>query len=346
MKKIFLMAAAAVLAASCNNNGYVIKGTIEGLQDSVVYLMNADSQAIDSTTVSNGSFTFKGKVDTPQMVYLLTNRPIMSLFLENGKIQINGSITDITRPMTISGTAANEALSEYDQFNREMFTKMQQNQEDPAAIDSLYEAMNEGVRQRLDQNLDNLFGLNLYATQLFYYDSADEILAQIAKFPVEMQNTPELTDLKEFAAKKQMVEPGRQYIDIIQNDADGNPIALSSIVGDGKYVLVDFWASWCNPCMREVPYMLQAYAKYHDKGFEIYGVSLDKMADSWKSAIENHKMDWIHVCNFEAFDSPDAVNYAVRSIPANFLIGPDGTIVATGLRESDLENKLAELLGE
>ena len=346
MKKIFLMAAAAVLAASCNNNGYVIKGTIEGLQDSVVYLMNADSQAIDSTTVSNGSFTFKGPVDTPQMVYLLTTRPIMSLFLENGKIQINGSITDITRPMTISGTAANEALSEYDQFNREMFMKMQQNQQDPAAIDSLYEAMNEGVRQRLDQNLDNLFGLNLYATLLFYYDSADEILAQIAKFPVEMQNTPELTDLKEFAAKKQMVEPGRQYIDIIQNDADGNPIALSSIVGDGKYVLVDFWASWCNPCMREVPYMLQAYAKYHDKGFEIYGVSLDKMADSWKSAIENHKMDWIHVCNFEAFDSPDAVNYAVRSIPANFLIGPDGKIVATGLRESDLENKLAELLGE
>ena len=118
---------------------------------------------------------------------------------------------------------------------------------------------------------------------------------------------------------------------------------FDSVISEGT-ALVDFWASWCGPCMGEVPYLVEDYAKYHKKGFEIYGVSLDRAREPWLKAIETKGLVWVNVSELKFWDDEAAKQYAVRSIPSNFLISSDGTIVARNLRGEELGAKLAELL--
>lgn len=135
-----------------------------------------------------------------------------------------------------------------------------------------------------------------------------------------------------------------KYREIVLASPVGKEIKLSEVVGDNKYTLLDFWASWCPPCMREIPYLTKAYADYKDKGFEIYGVSYDKDAMAWTGAIKRNKMDWVHVSALSGWDCPTKELYGVQSIPHNLLIDSKGNIVARDLRGAALEKKLAELL--
>ncbi len=137
---------------------------------------------------------------------------------------------------------------------------------------------------------------------------------------------------------------GDRCMEIVQDDPDGNPLRLSDVVSQNKYTLIDFWASWCGPCLGEIPYMLASYERYGDKGFEIFGVSLDFRKEAWGQAIEQYGLDWIHVSDLEYWKNEAAVRYGVRSIPANFLVDENGVIVATNLRGEALIAKLAELL--
>lgn len=124
----------------------------------------------------------------------------------------------------------------------------------------------------------------------------------------------------------------------------GKEIKLSEVVKENKYTLLDFWASWCPPCMREVPYLTADYAEYKDKGFEIYAVSYDDDSMAWQGAIKKNGMGWIHVSALKGWECPTQALYGVRSIPRNFLIDSEGNIVAENLRGEALGEKLAELL--
>lgn len=130
--------------------------------------------------------------------------------------------------------------------------------------------------------------------------------------------------------------------DITLDDSEGKPVSLSSF--KGKYVLVDFWASWCGPCRQENPNLLKAYDDYKDKNFTILGVSMDKVRDAWVQAVRQDHLPWTQVSDLKAFDSPVAVAYKVSALPSNFLIDPSGKIVATNLRGELLGRKLAEVL--
>ena len=121
---------------------------------------------------------------------------------------------------------------------------------------------------------------------------------------------------------------------------------FDKIIWSDTLVLVEFFASWCGPCLREIPYLQADYEKYRKKGFEIYAVSLDDERDAWVKTIADKQMKWIQVCDFKAFDSPASLDYAVESIPSNFLIDAQGVIVAKNLRGEDLCSKVAELLAE
>lgn len=136
------------------------------------------------------------------------------------------------------------------------------------------------------------------------------------------------------------------YSDISLTSPDGSMLKLSAYVGPGKYVLLDFWASWCGPCMGEVPYLKEAYTQYHAKGFEIYGVSLDRDQQPWLKTIEEKGMNWIHVYldSNSNRDRKFTTAYGVKAIPSNFLIAPDGSIVAKNLRGDDLATTLAKYL--
>ena len=136
---------------------------------------------------------------------------------------------------------------------------------------------------------------------------------------------------------------GSTAMDFTQNDKTGKPVSLSAF--RGKYVLVDFWASWCGPCRAENPNVVSAYAKYHPKGFDILSVSLDRPGDKdkWLRAIHADKLDWTHVSDLQFWQNAEAVAYGVGSIPQNFLIDPQGKIIAKGLRGDELEEKLSEI---
>lgn len=139
---------------------------------------------------------------------------------------------------------------------------------------------------------------------------------------------------------------GTQFLDVKEADTNGRLHKLSKYAGRGKWVLVDFWASWCGPCRAEMPNVVAAYKKYHDKGFEIVGFSFDVDKEAWKNAIESWDMPWIHLSDLKGWESVAGQVYGIQGIPDNVLIDPDGIIVARDLRGAELEEKLSTIFNQ
>lgn len=351
MKKLFLFATAAAVLCSCSNQPkYIIDGDIAGLEGTV-YLYQGDS-LIDSAAVKAGKFQFRGNAGAPAVHYLLDSREgqpqafAMQFILEPGNISIKSDAEDAQVRHT-TGTPANDASDAYSVASRTLIKEYR----DQATTDERREAIEKEFEQltltTIDNNRDNFFGVVLMPNRA-YELSGQETLDEIAKFSPEMQQTKELTELKTSAEQKLKTDVGQPYIDIVQNNAEGEPVSLKSVIDNpaNKYTLVDFWASWCGPCMGEVPHLKQTYDKFHKKGFEIYGVSFDRDRDKWLAAVKDNGMEWIHVSELQRFDNQAAKDYAVQGIPSNFLIDAQGVIVAKNLRGEDLYKKVEELLGK
>ena len=248
----------------------------------------------------------------------------------------------------VTGTPANDASDAYATAGNTLvqeFRNPETTSERREAIEQEYEQLTRTV---LDQNRDNLFGVMLLAQQLGYELSGQELLDEIAKFPAAMQQTDALVKLKENAEQKMKTDIGQPFIDIAQPNAGGEQVSLGSVVKNpaNKYVLLDFWASWCGPCMGEVPHLKKTYGDFHKKGFEIFGVSFDEDRGDWLGAVEQNGMNWLHVSEVKGFDNQAAKDYAIQGIPSNFLIDSQGTIVAKNLRGEALYEKISELLAQ
>mgnify|MGYP000404569907 CR=1 FL=1 len=160
-----------------------------------------------------------------------------------------------------------------------------------------------------------------------------------AQAPTEVP-AAKATDLDQKYATD-LLKAGADAPDITLNTIDGKPFALKDL--RGRYVVLDFWASWCGPCLREVPNVKAIYEKYHDKGFEIFGVSLDETAGPWKAAIKKNDMNWHHVSSLKGWECPVAKQYNVTGIPRMYIIDPEGKIIAQDLRGEELANFVAGL---
>jgi peroxiredoxin len=187
-------------------------------------------------------------------------------------------------------------------------------------------------------SLASLFALNFINidTDFAVYDD----MAQ--RFEKENPNSPHAKSLIGRVARIKGVSVGAAAPEIALSDTTGTPVPLSSL--RGKYVLVDFWASWCGPCRAENPNVVRMYNKFKDKGFAIYSVSLDKAKDSWTKAIRNDNLAWTHVSDLKFWQSAAAQQYGVQAIPATFLLDRNGKIIAKNLRGDALEQKLEEVL--
>ena len=351
MKKILILAAAAAVLCSCaNKNKYAVDGKVEGA-NSMVYLFDEKDNILDSAAVANGVFRFEGVAEKPQAAILRDARHDGATFgamliLEPGTINVTDDAQNPYRKK-VTGTPANDASDAYSAASRTLIKEYR----DQATTDERREAIEKEFEQltltTIDNNRDNFFGVVLMPNRA-YELSGQETLDEIAKFSPEMQQTKELTELKTSAEQKLKTDVGQPYIDIVQNNAEGEPVSLKSVIDNpaNKYTLVDFWASWCGPCMGEVPHLKQTYDKFHKKGFEIYGVSFDNNRDKWLAAVKDNGMEWIHVSELQRFDNQAAKDYAVQGIPSNFLIDAQGKIVARNLRGEDLYKKVEELLGK
>lgn len=347
MKHLTVLMAGVLLCACSSKQTCRISGDVDNASG-MVYLFDAQRNVIDSTALADRCFEFAHDVVFPANVYVangpdLKNAEVsVAVFAEAGEIRIKSDGDE----WYAAGTPSNDAkrrLSEKLDSLLEIYYSDSIDNATRERIDAEYDAAN---RSALDDNLDNLFGLSLF-NEVSYGLDGEQSVELLNSFSDGMKVTDRWKTLMELAQKKLAVSVGKPYIDFVQKNTEGNDVSLESVVEKegNRYVLLDFWASWCGPCMGEVPFLCEAYETYRDKGFEIFGSSLDRNGADWTGAIQKHSMNWIHVSDLQYWDNAAAAMYAVRSIPANFLIDcATGTIVAVNLRGNVLMEKLSELL--
>jgi thiol-disulfide isomerase/thioredoxin len=196
----------------------------------------------------------------------------------------------------------------------------------------------------IDENKDNVIGA-FALSQLMYFMSYEELKAELESGAPYLQH-PLCDQAKQQLKSLELRAPGTMFKDIVENDTTGVSHHLSEYVGKGDYVLVDFWASWCGPCMQEMPNVKANYEKYKDKGFKVVDLSFDRNADAWKKAIREHYLNWIHLSDLKFWQTVAAETYGIRSIPSSILCDPTGKIVDIDLRGEKLGAKLMEIYGE
>lgn len=346
MKKMIFALLTAVLLLGCNGGGVKYSITVSGVDEIdeilLVDIMTMNDMAEFTYDDAARAFTCKGKAEAPFIGGLTDGdgNPLTIVFVENGDISV--VFDDEVFEFVTSGTPSNDANRKGSEKIGEFMESLSQI-EDTAEEQAgeLFASYQNLLKSLVDENCDNLYGAYMLSNAASAMEP-DEILEYAAKFPKSLQESELIKPLKEAAEASMKVAVGSKYTDIKAQDADGAEVALSSVVGEGKWVLVDFWATWCGPCRGELPYLRDAYGKYADKGFEIFGVSLDNDAENWKSFVPENGMTWINVIDVTPDkETPAAAAYGIRSIPSNFLISPDGEIVAKDLRGEEVENTLA-----
>jgi len=330
MKSLILLTTAllanSVLFAQSRTTQVTIDGTVTGVTSGYVYLQKFEDKifhSIDSVKVQNGKFRFKSSIPVPELYGLTVDskKAPLFLFLENtNAVKVILDTASYYKNSTVSGSTGQDLFEKYKKTSDVKIDEFIK--ENPSSIVSAYVLYrNYAYRltpEQIGQNI-NLLDKSLHAT-------------------------PYVKTLRQLIATLDKVSIGKQATDFTASDPQGKAVKLSDHFG--KYLLIDFWAAWCGPCRKENPNLVNAYQKFKDKGFDVYGVSLDKNKESWLKAIDKDGLVWTQVSDLKYWHSEPAALYGVRAIPANFLLDPEGKIIGKNLKGEELHKKLEELLGD
>lgn len=359
---------------------YNLKGDLSKLQDPakkvmVTYVAGTE-RITDSLTINNGSFTLKGTLTEPTRFSLrvvvdsteaaakgITRRPSMArdyltVYVDKGDVsiitvdsfsnsQVKGSkvhdefmkVNAAVKPYTDKQNELSKEFSAAMRAKDNVTAKKLENQ-----LEDLDDEINKMKLDYARKNPNSPYAFFAVKEGAGYSIDADAVEPVFNLLPAAVKGSVSgkaFADRLEIAKKTRI---GMYAMDFTQNDTADIPVKLSSL--RGKYLLIDFWASWCGPCRRENPNLVKVFQQYKDKGFDILGVSLDRpgQKDRWLKAIYDDKLTWTQVSDLKFWDNEVAKQYGIQAIPQNYLLDPQGKIIAKGLRGEALEKKLAEVL--
>jgi peroxiredoxin len=330
-----------------------VSASIPGLKDTklIIHYYKDTVLATDTVSVKDGKFTWTAKMPEPQKVYIMFPTRYEQFFAESGNIKITG--TADLKKFEVQGSKTQDELVAWDKSIKDLTdqedTLYQKygkvSKEEQAALETKLHDLKMAKRARADAYIaahpKSVISTRLVADRAMMGEYRD-VYDIYQKLDASAQHSAEgqriavrLTVLKKSAL-------GEKILDFTQKDTTGKPVQFASF--KGKYVLVDFWASWCGPCRGENPNVLKAYNEYKDKNFTVVGISLDDKAERWEKAIKEDNMPWTQLSDLKGWKNELADFYGIQAIPSNFLVDPNGKIIAKDLRGEALHAKLAELL--
>jgi len=364
MKKMIYLIVAVLMTGCSSEPEFVVKGNIQD-SDSVTFMLQKREAGkfitLDSALSRNGIFKMTGSVQFPEMVQLVATgrQKRVSFYIENSEITISGNLDSLSFA-EVSGSKTQDEYQSFIDSNKPLSEKysnlyieyqsarQENNTEKIAELEKEAEAIqNEMTQLEKDfvKNNPSSYVSPSILNSLSFEMEASDIEAAINAMDTNVAKIPVVKDLMARAQVMKAVAIGQKAPDFTLNDVNGNPVSLSSKMGT-KLLLIDFWAGWCNPCRQENPNVVRVYKEFNKKGFDVFGVSLDRTKDEWVEAIAADKLTWTHVSDLEYWNNAAAKLYAVNAIPANFLLDENGIIIARNLRGEDLYNKVKETLGK